>query len=544
MLLSLQVAAQSIRTVTPSEEKVGLYGKVEVTVTLEGGNWNNPYLQEEAAMDLEILCPSGRRILLPCFFSWGQSAKGSIWKARLTPQEVGEYSFRAIYSERGKAVTTSRERSLECIPSDNKGILHPNDNWTLRFDDGTLFRGIGENICWESRQSDDSKFFSDLHEQHERFSYDRMIPYFAANGGNFVRMWMCPWNFPIDRGEGFNNTRYVPTDFFINESAAHRLDYTLDLAQNNGVYVMLCLGSGNQRTNEAFFRDDTPKTLYRNYLRYIVARWGYSPAVGMWEFFNEIDNIQFRNRPDPIAASLITGWHAEMSHYLKGLDPFGHIVTTSISHRDVDGLNSVPDIDINQKHIYRATSSIPENLQRYTREFSKPYIIGEFGFEWDWNRNFNDFAPDMDADFKRGLWYGIFNPTPVTPMSWWWEFFDERGLVPYFKCVRMVSDMMLEVGKGSFQPLKVEVKDADAYAVKCGDTVFLYVFNTGKETLTSVKVESTLSSGKLTTQQYDFHNLSFGKECKLSSKTGIAEVPLSLASGQEKLLIIRKRHEK
>jgi hypothetical protein len=42
----------------------------------------------------------------------------------------------------------------------------------------------------------------------------------------------------------------------------------------------------------------------------------------------------------------------------------------------------------------------------------------------------------MDSDFKRGLWYGLFSLTPILPMSWWWEYFDNRKTDEYFKKIR------------------------------------------------------------------------------------------------------------
>ena len=81
------------------------------------------------------------------------------------------------------------------------------------------------------------------------------------------------------------------------------------------------------------------------------------------------------------------------------------------------GMNAIPDMDVNQKHIYNASSVIPSTILSYEEQFGKPYVIGEFSREWDWSKNFNDFADEMDADFKRGLWYGLFSPTPITPMS-------------------------------------------------------------------------------------------------------------------------------
>lgn len=218
-----------------------------------------------------------------------------------------------------------------------------------------------------------------------------------------------------------------------------------------------------------------------NRLRYIVARWGYSPAIGMWEFFNEIDNIQFRDAKNPIPAEEIVAWHARMARYLKSIDPYGHPVTTSISHRDLEGLNSVPGIDVNQKHIYCNTGIIPAEILRYENRFGKPYVIGEFGYEWDWSKNFDDFGADMDRDFRRGLWYGIFSPTPLTPMSWWWEYFENRGMMAYFRGVRQISDRMLADGKGSFEQMTVACNPAEAMGIRCGDVVYVYLYNNSAE---------------------------------------------------------------
>ena len=243
------------------------------------------------------------------------------------------------------------------------------------------------------------------------------------------------------------------------------------------------------RTAEAFFSNQEAKRWYKNRLRYIVARWGYSTSIAMWEFFNEVDNIQYSNPEAPIDGDLIVNWHEEMSSYLKRIDPYKHIITTSISHRDIKGLNSVINIDINQKHIYNNTSSIPNEIYKYVTKFQKPYVIGEFGHEWDWSKNFDVFAHNMDVDFKRGLWYGIFSPTPIAPMSWWWEYFNARRLTPYFRGVKEISDRMLEVGNGNFESLSVYAENLEALSVKCGEEIYLYLFNPGDTTvMTDIKI--------------------------------------------------------
>ena len=331
-LLIASAAFAQISSVTPSASKVKQYDAIFFEVALTG-EWENPYLQEEAALDMVLTSPSGKELVLPCFYKEGKSGAESIWEARFTPQEKGKYSYFFRYSEDGKTVSESAPAAFKATGSKLNGILHVRDNWTLVYDNGEPFRGVGINLCWESRTQDDSKFFSDLHEQHHRFNFDAMLPDFAQNGGNFTRMWICDWNFPIDRQTGFNNPRYTETTEYMNRSACERLDHVVNLAEDLDIKIMLCMGQGNVVANRDFFTKEESKVRYRNYLRYIVARWGYSPAIAMWEFFNEIDNVQHNAPEGVIPAADIVEWHDEMSTYLAALDPYQHIRTTSISHR-------------------------------------------------------------------------------------------------------------------------------------------------------------------------------------------------------------------
>ena len=129
-------------------------------------------------------------------------------------------------------------------------------------------------------------------------------------------------------------------------------------------------------------------------------------------------------------------------------------------------------------------------------------MIGEFGREWDWSKN---FADEMDADFRRGLWYGIFSPTPVTPMSWWWEYFENRNMVPYFKAVRKVSDMMLAESGGKFEAVEAVCDGGEAFALKCGRKTYVYVYNPSDKPVTSV----TVKSDKRNVSDFDFASHDF-----------------------------------
>lgn len=495
----------SLLTKTPRQ-----YSLVEWAIRLHAG-FSNPYLSEEIAVDLVYTDPGGKKSLLPCYYESGTSGSESTWKARFMPRQTGRYSYYFRVTTNGTYGDSSSVSDFTAKSGTAAGILHTNNNWTMKFDNGQTFRGVGENICWESRANDDSRFFKGLHEKDE-YNYEVMIPALKNNGGNFFRTWICSWNLPIDWQKGFNNVRYQPSTEYFNPSAIRKMDRLVNLCDSLGVHMMLTLGQGAFHTRDGgfassaadFFVNEKSKQKYKNRLRYFVARWGYSPSIAMWEFFNEVDNVQFSNKDNPINPAHITEWHTEMSAYLANLDPYDHPITTSISHRDIAGLNSIPDIDINQKHIYKNTRGMRADILKYSKEFNKPYIIGEFGYEWDWSKDFNLFADGMDSDFKRGLWYGLFTPTPVLPMSWWWEFFEDRGTDKYITRVRRIYDMMVASGKGSYIQQEVIAGDsAIALAVTAGTKTYIYVYNPSRNNIkTSVELKTLPGkTGKI--QRYD-----------------------------------------
>jgi hypothetical protein len=208
----------------------------------------------------------------------------------------------------------------------------------------------------------------------------------------------------------------------------------------------------------------------------VVARWGYSPNIAAWEFFNEVDNAVFTQQDSLlIPHAAVALWHAEMSRYLKDIDPYQHLVTTSISHRDILGMNSIPYLDFNQKHIYKHTEKIPAIYPDYIQNFGKPYVVGEFGFRWE--DADPTYAADYNYDYRRGLWYGLFSPTPVLPMTWWWELFDDQKMTPYFRAVRTISDQMLAAGRGQFQPFAVQAGVVQSFGMRCGSKYFIYLLN-------------------------------------------------------------------
>ena len=75
-----------------------------------------------------------------------------------------------------------------------------------------------------------------------------------------------------------------------------------------------------------FFTDPEARSLTKRKLRYIVARWGYSPSIMAFELFNE---VQFTDAAQLNMWNNIEAWHNEMAQFIRTNDVYHHLITTS-----------------------------------------------------------------------------------------------------------------------------------------------------------------------------------------------------------------------
>ncbi len=192
------------------------------------------------------------------------------------------------------------------------------------------------------------------------------------------------------------------------QQISKRFDDLLDDAAARGIYVQMCLDSFNG-WNKAVYSNwnDNPynvaqggmlskpieyltnaeaRAYARKRFRYIVARWSYSTAVLCWEFWNEADIIGAGDPGDTYHDHRAEGeaWHREMGAWIRSIDPYEHLRTTSFSN-DPDPLRfpeiwSLPEMDLVESHRYNDDLPLQQiRLVRQMKDYPKPCILGEYG---------------------------------------------------------------------------------------------------------------------------------------------------------------------
>ncbi len=406
-------------------ESVKVYDKFEVRIDLEG-EWSNPYDPEDVKIDATFNGPNGEEMTVPGFwyqaFEVGDRPEPShrtrdwSWRVRFTPVSEGEWSY-AITAEADSGAMTSDSYTFEATAPDDPGFLRISevDPQYPAFDNGDAYLAIGENMGWYTAD--------------KMLDYDRWMSKLSEAGGNYIRVWMASWSFQpewLDTGLGQYDER---------QAQMFRLDTLFRLADEYDIYVMLCLlnhGMFSKNVNPQwhenpynadnggplyepgeFATNEEAIRLWKNKLRYIAARWGYSPNILSWEWWNEVNWTPIVN-PD-----LLIPWINMSAEHLKQFDPYNHLITHSGSHFRDDEVWELGSLDFVQSHEYSLNDWTRDtyNVARdWIERFEKPYLLGEFGYV---QQTFQ--SEPNGVRLHLGLWSPIMAKAFGTGMFWWWD---------------------------------------------------------------------------------------------------------------------------
>ena len=459
-------------------ENVGLYEKFEISFDLTG-EWDNPFDPEQIKVDAVFIAPSGEKIIVPGFFyqeyrkeDIGLSGKPilitssttrsdlimigePIWKVRFSPMQIGEYSWYIKATNKDKEIVTQIEK-FDCFSYDsNKGFLRISRNNPLyfEFDDGTSFFGIAKG-----RQQGNT--YPDIK------TYER----FANSGGNFNRLFLT--NGPLNLGEmlpiPFRPDRGIGK---YNMEGAWHLDRVLEDGEKYGIYHILTLtnqwtfnqqwaihsynakNGGPIEQPAEYWTNEIAQQYFEKFLRYMVARWGYSTSVFSWDLWNEYSAMPGSN----IAVSI--PWHQRMSKFLRSIDPYKHIIHTndgSLNGRDA--MNALPEMEFISSNIYmvRNMAKVAEDItKQHTSKYGKPYVLTEFGTGHSVN-SVGGYA-GMDPERRmvhNGLWAPVVSGGATTGMAWEGNWLDHKIFYTYLKALSMFVDRV-QFSKNEWHPVKI-----------------------------------------------------------------------------------------
>ena len=343
-----------------------------------------------------------------------------------------------------------------------------------------------------------------------------------------------------------------------------RLDSLVQLAENKGIYLMVALGYHGQfnpnmdawgvndewqrnpynkknggpcASPAEFFTNDTARKAYKDYLRYFVARWGYSPAVSVWEFWNEVDIVHYAQK---FESKPISDWHSKMAAYLKSIDPYQHPVSSSVCCNDLPGMWDSPYMDIAQIHRYAPTAELKKNTENYITSHDKAHIVGEFAVGWQGPGN--DYSVERyNEEFHNGMWRGMFTKVPVLPLTWWWDNLMDEKQYFHLKALNVVNERLQKTsGKLEFFDIKTD-SSLEAYQAKVDLMAVIWVKNKDNKDVTQIIPLVNMPQGNYQVEYLNTWNARIEKEVEITSQNSTLEIECSIEANKDVAIIIRKK---
>lgn len=161
-----------------------------------------------------------------------------------------------------------------------------------------------------------------------------------------------------------------------------------------------------------FLTDERAKSWYKKKLRYMIARYGYSHSIALFELVNEINN-KF-----PGEYQKVYEWQKEMAQYIKyDLGHTQHPLVASYTGAPSkkDKSYSIKEIDIISHNIHRSTISrfdIAEAVDKLSK-YGKPIVFSEIG-----TGDTEIDRCDSDCEWYKDLWMAVFSGEATVGLNW------------------------------------------------------------------------------------------------------------------------------
>jgi hypothetical protein len=474
----------SIEIVSVNADPVARYDKFEVVVNLLNASYVNPFDPDEIDLYAWFYSPGGDSVKMNGFYDNYQGRDQ--WKIRFAANQAGSWNY-TVFATDPDGTGKSENHSFSVVESTHKGWLHisPDNSNYLMHDDGSSFYGVSVYYPWSVNENG--------------------LDDFAAVKGNFFGYWDCTFDYAGNGGGRYLLESMESGLGRIDQRKAARIDEVLTWAEAREMNVMLAMWTHpylridgvpwddglwleqNPYSSivepEDFYTDSLAWSYQEKHYRYMIARWGYSRALGIWEIINEIHGTTGWVRDQAASKK----WVERVHGYLKENDPFRRPTTASFGGGDgashytgTDQLGDMPNVHFYELHgwpnpypdnvVRSGLANVVSESRKLKSKGDRPAFFGEAGYS-------NMLAaPETEAytwEMHDSFWAGLTNGLASTPF--WWEFnsteiITAERLQNYLSLYNFVSD--IDFAHQLLKPVDIWVENIDGYFMGADSTGF------------------------------------------------------------------------
>lgn len=470
------------------------YEKVELLVDVSETVYDNPYNPEDIDMRATFIAPSGDTTKIFGFYDNYQNRKQ--WKVRFAPTEVGEWKYE-VYVIDSPGTSLPATGTFTAVDSDHPGyvqISEENPNY-LKFSEGDFYYPMSVYYPWNVTQS----------------GLDEL----EAAGVDFFGYWNGTYD---NSGNGGGNRLIESMDSGLgryDQYKSARIDQLIEWAEERNMRMMLAIWAHPfvrdgapgwdpidwpnhnpyQEIIEAseFYTDSLAWTYQKKNFRYVVARWGYSRALGIWEIMNEVHGTTGYVKN----AAGAYDWISRSHDYLKELDPYDRPTTASFEGADAYNNHGVR-ADMPNIHYYELQGyprpygdnlrdglyNIVNIYEELKQTENRPAFLGEAGY----TSMFTEAGTDEYAEeFHNAFWAGLANGIATTPF--WWDYttrsiFTDLVMEQYGIIKKFVDP--LNLSEVQVQKTNIQVPGSNAYAMEADSMGFGWFWSYEHENISNL----------------------------------------------------------
>lgn len=405
-------------------------------------------------------------------WKWVQEETPTYMRVRFAPPEPGTWQCQVAVKTRDTSFTFS-PFTFEVLRSNNPGYVKVGDSKRYFTLGNETFFPSGQNLVSPRCEFCFTNGHMDLPDENNPAAqsleswmlkptvmkgfimFQDHMRSLAANGGNYFRELLIPQNQGLEWEKlgnyygRMNRAWEIDEQVFLAEELGLWIQLNLQIqfaleADDNRIFwnwsadpqdrrhyskntpcanpYNLQIKSTKNDDPNTFFSDPTARKFYKQKLRYIVARWGYSTKMAVFGMASEIETSC---TDSPVCVA----WMEEMGKYLKKDLAINQLLTPSflgIYHDPENYENRIiamDEYDMSTLNWYSASPTkfeyVAQTIDNFNETFQKPFFYGEMGNADLYN------CDTARIEWIRDAWFSALSGNAGVGLNWDDPFDDE-----------------------------------------------------------------------------------------------------------------------